>query len=152
MILNRTYLSALAAFAIGLGSNAGIASAQEAAPEAAPAPVETQAVPAPQVSEAKLKSFAVAFLEVSKITQAYQPQIQSAGSEEDMQRIRQEAGAEMMQAVDQSGGISVDEYNTIIQAAQIDPDLAQRINGHITEVAQEQTPAAAPAPEQPAAE
>lgn len=44
----------------------------------------------------------------------------------------------MVEAVNESDGITVDEYNQIIQAAQTDPELAQRINSHISEAASEQ--------------
>lgn len=153
MNLTRTIAPGLAALALGLAAALGTANAQDAATEPAPAPqVEMPANAAPELSDQKLKSFAVAFLEVNKINQTYQPQIQAAGSPEDEQRIRQQAGADMIQAVDSSQGISVEEYNMIIQAAQVDPELAQRINGHITEAAVDQSGAAAPAPEQPAAE
>lgn len=106
------------------------------AQDAAPAPqVEEPAAQAPAVDDAKLKSFAVAFLEVAKVNQAYQPQIQAAPNAQDQQRLQQEAGQKMIEAVNASEDITVDEYNEIIQAAQTDPDLAQRINGHITEAA-----------------
>lgn len=153
MNLTRTMAPGLAALALGFAAALGAANAQDAASEPAPAPqVEMPADAAPELSDEKLKSFAVAFLEVSKINQTYQPQIQAAGSPEDEQRIRQQAGADMIQAVDSSQGISVEEYNMIIQAAQVDPELAQRINGHITEAAVDQSGVAAPATDQPVAE
>lgn len=154
MNVTKTLLPGLAALAFGLGAALGVANAQDdAMPEPAPQ-VEMPAAAAPDVSDEKLKSFAVAFLEVSRITQTYQPQLQAAASPEDEQRIRQQAGTEMIQAVDSSEGISVDEYNIIIQAAQVDPELAQRINGHITEAAADQSgqPVPAPEPAQPAVE
>jgi hypothetical protein len=50
----------------------------------------------------------------------------------------------MVEAVNEADGITVDEYNSIIQAAQTDPELARRINGHLAEAAGEQAPAPAP--------
>lgn len=150
MTLNKTLLSGLSALAIGFGAALGTAGAQDAAPAPAPAPqTEMPAAEAPQVDDEKLKSFAVAFLEVTKVTQSYQPQIESAGTPEDQQRLRQEAGEKMVEAVNDAEGITVDEYNMIIQAAQTDPELAQRINGHITEAAGSgQQPAQEPAQQQ----
>ena len=145
MTLNKTLLSGLSALAIGFGAALGTAGAQEAAP--APQ-TEAPAAQAPQADDAKLKSFAVAFLEVAKVNQSYQPQIEQAGSPEDQQRLRQEAGEKMVEAVNEADGITVDEYNVIIQAAQTDPELAQRINGHITEAVGGQPPAQEPAAEQ----
>lgn len=151
MNLNRTFLAGLSAIALGLGASLSSVSAQEAAP-AAPAASETQApaAAAPNVDDAKLKSFAVAFLEVSEVTQEYQPQIAAAGSAEAQQKLQQEAGKKMVEAVSKADGISVEEYNSIIQAAQANPELAQRINGHITEAAAATTPAPTPAAPTPA--
>ena len=149
MTLSKIFLSGVSALAIGLGASLGAAGAQEAAP----APTQTPEAEAPaaapqQADDAKLKSFAVAFIEVAKVTRSYQPQIESAATPEDQQRLRQEAGEKMVEAVNEADGITLDEYNTIIQAAQTDPELAQRINGHITEAVGGQPPAQEPAAEQ----
>src|SRR5690606_34225186 len=147
MSLNRILLSGLSALAIVTGTVLGAANAQDAAPQTPPpaeaAPqTEAPAAAAPAMDDTKLKSFAVAFLEVTKVTESYKPQIEAAaGNAEDQQRLQQEAGEKMVEAVNSAEGISVDEYNTIIQAAQTDPDLAQKINGHITEAAGAQQPA-----------
>ena len=123
-----TGLSAVA-LAIAAGS---MATAQEPVP--APQ-MEAPSAQAPSVDDAKLKSFAVAVLEVAKLNQTYQPQIQAAPNADDQQRLQQEAGQKMIEAVNATEDITVDEYNQIIEAAQTDPELAQRINGHITEAA-----------------
>lgn len=152
MTFNKTLLSGLSALAFGFGASLGVAAAQDAAPAPQAAPqVEAPAAQTPQADETKLKSFAVAFIEVAKVTQSYQPQIASAGTPQDQQRLRQEAGEKMVEAVNEAEGITIDEYNTIIQAAQTDPDLAQRINGHIAEAVEDQAPGAPaqePAPQQ----
>lgn len=150
MSLNKNLLAGAAALAISMSASLGWA--QEAAPTPAPTPapgVESPAAAAPELDDGKLKSFAMAFLQVNKVTKQYQPQIAAAGTPEDQQRLRQEAGEKMVEAVNGSQGISVDEYNSIIQAAQTDPELAQRINGHITEAAGA-APAAQPEAAQPA--
>ena len=144
MTLNKTLLSGLSALAIGFGLSLGAAGAQDAAPQPAPEAAPQAEMPAGEAQstdDAKLKSFAVAFIEVTRVTQSYQPQIESAGSEEDQQRLREEAGEKMVEAVNGAEGITLDEYNTIIQAAQANPELAQRINGHIAEAVGEQQPA-----------
>lgn len=133
-ILTKTFVSTISGLALALGATVGVASAQEAAPEAQ---MEAPAATAP-VDDEKLRSFAVAFLEVAKVNQVYQPQIEAAESPDEQQRLQESAGAQMLEAVNAQDGITVDEYNVIIQQAQADPDLAQRINGHITEAAQQQ--------------
>lgn len=135
MKLNRTLLAGVTAVALGFAGSLGVAAAQETSP-AAPAPeAQAPAAATPQIDEQKLQSFALAFLEVSEVTQEYQPQIAAAGSVEAQQKLQQEAGQKMVDAVNSTNGISVEEYNMIIQAAQADPELAQRINGEITKAA-----------------
>ena len=146
MTLNKTLLSGLSALALGLGASLSLAAAQDAAPAPQPAPqTELPVAQGQPADDTKLKSFAVAFIEVTKVTQSYQPQIESAGTPEDQERLRKEAGAKMVEAVNEADGITVDEYNTIIQQAQTDPELAQRINGHIAEAVGGQQPAQPPA-------
>jgi hypothetical protein len=131
MSFKRFALASASALTLALG-----VASYAAAQDTAPAPqMEAPTAQAPAVDDAKLKSFAMAFLEVAKVNQAYQPQIQAAPSADDQQRLQQEAGQKMIEAVNAAEDLSVDEYNQIIEAAQTDPDLAQRINGHITEAA-----------------
>lgn len=101
------------------------------AQETLPAPIETPAV---SVTDETLQSFAMAFIEVARISQEYQPQLQTAAPE-DQERVRMEAGERMVEAVEAVDGISVDEYQQIMAAAQTDPELAQRINAQITQMA-----------------
>lgn len=133
-ILTKTLISSISGLALALGATVGVAYSQDAAPETQ---METPAAPA-QVDDEKLRSFAVAFLEVAKVNQVYQPQIEAAQNPDEQQRLQESAGAQMLEAVNAQEGITVDEYNVIIQQAQADPELAQRINGHITEAAQQQ--------------
>ncbi|WP_157018632.1 DUF4168 domain-containing protein [Mesorhizobium xinjiangense] len=90
---------------------------------------ETQA-PAAQSAEfgdEKLQSFAVALVKVQSVQQEYAQKLQATGSEEEQATLQQEATGKMMEAVETTDGISVDEYNQVITAAQTDPELAQRI-------------------------
>ena len=102
--------------------------AQAPAQPSAPAANEPSqpAAQAPDVSDEKLQSFAVALAEVEKIKQEYSQRLQTADSQEEQQQIQNEAGQKMLQAVE-GKGISVDEYNQIIQSAQSDPAFAQRL-------------------------
>ncbi len=118
-----------------------------------PATMEAPAAaPAQSFDDAKLQSFVVAFLQVDQINRTYAPQVQAAASEEEQAQVRQQAGEAMVDAVEASNGITVEEYNSIIETAQTDPALAQQINGMIQQAAQQQAPAAQPAPpaEEPA--
>lgn len=134
MTLTRTSLASMVALAL-------LASPVALAPAAAQDQPQPQAVPAPDaapVDETKLRSFAVAYLEVSKIAQTYQPQLQAATDPEEQQRLQTEAANGMVQAVENAEGITIDEYNLIVNSAQADPGLAQQINTLVQEAAQAQ--------------
>lgn len=135
MTFRTKFLAGLSTLTIAAATAFSPALAQDQAP--APQ-MEAPAAAAPDLNEDKLQSFAVAFLEVTKVTQSYQPQIEAAGTDEDRQQLQQQASQEMVEAVNGADGITVDEYNMIIQAAQTDPELAQKINTHITEAATDQ--------------
>ena len=95
-------------------------------PQAASAGVQ-----APEVNDAKLESVAKAYIQVVAIQEEYRPRIESAQSAEEAQQLQQEANQEMVEAIEAEDGVTVDEYNTIIQAAQMDEELRARLNEHI---------------------
>ena len=83
--------------------------------------------------ENTLRSFVVAFLQVDEINRNYLPQMQEADTPEAQQEVQQQATQEMVIAVENAEGISVEEYNSIIETAQADPALANQINELIRE-------------------
>lgn len=85
-------------------------------------PAMAQQAPA-EVSETELDAFIVAYKDVVAIEQDYAQQMQSAEDEATQQAIRDEAQAEMTQAVEDAPDISVDRYIEILRLAQSDPDL-----------------------------
>lgn len=128
MITRFTVPAALAA-ALALAAPMTVAIAQDAAP------VEP-AMPAPALDDAKLQSFAMAYLEVGRIVQAAQPRIEATADPSEQEAIRQQANAEMVEAVESAEGITVEEYTAILAGAQTDPDLAQRINSIVQNTVQ----------------
>lgn len=128
----RTTLAAVAALgmAFGAASLTGTSVTTQAAAQTAPAPGQ-----APAVDEDTLRSFAVATLEIQEISQAYQPQMEAAESQEQQQEIAQAANDEMVAAVEAVPGIDVESYNAIAEAAQNDPQMMQQINMFIAEAA-----------------
>lgn len=131
MIIQNRLCNLLAALCVSAGfAFSSGALAQEAE---APATPETQA---PAVSDQKLESFVVAFAEVERVKQQYTRQLQNASSEQEQKTIRNEAGQQMLEVVETTDGIAVDEYNRIIQAAQSDPALAERLTKMIGQARQ----------------
>ena len=104
------------------------------------AQTQSETMPAPEaapVDEGKLRSFAVAYLQVRQVALAYQPQIEQAADQNEQHRLRQEATSGMVEAIESADGITVDEYNSIFATAQSDPALAQKINDFVSEAAEE---------------
>jgi hypothetical protein len=89
----------------------------------APLSAQTQT----EVSDAKLESFVVAALAVNDLMAEWSPRIQGAKNEEEANTLRQQAQSEFVAAVEQTEGITIEEYQTIGQAAQQDPKLNARI-------------------------
>lgn len=76
----------------------------------------------------KIDAFVTAQLSVSEIHQTYVPAFEAAGTEEEMLRVRQQATEDMVVAVNETPGITVEEFNAIIDAASADPRLADQLN------------------------
>jgi len=80
--------------------------------------------PSPTISDEKLNAAAAAIRQVSGIRQSYERKIEAAPS--DKQRLTIEANDAMAKAVTDQG-LSVDEYNSIISAAQNDPTVREKL-------------------------
>ena len=154
MLFKKDVTTLLAATALVAGTALALpAFAQNASPTA---PDAAQTTPQPQTNpqagesaqpsvqapeaasnypDTKLKSFAVAFLQVDKVTKEYLPRLKQASSEDEQKKIRSEASGEMVKAVEGASDISVEEYNSIAKSAQTDPKLANKLTGYIREAA-----------------
>ena len=86
-----------------------------------------------QFSDAQLKSFAEASLEVERLSQEWSPKIAAAGTAQEQAKARGEAMEQMAEAVEQKG-LSVQEYNEIVNAAQTDPETARTVETYRTEL------------------
>jgi len=89
--------------------------------------------PAPSYSEAELKSFAVAALEVQRINDAYLPKLKTASTPEEQKQVEKVATDEMVKAVEKEG-MSVDKYKQIMNHAQSNPEIADKVMKHIKSV------------------
>lgn len=111
---------------------------------AAPAAMAQSAQKAPKNSaesapvkldQQKLKSFAVAYLQVDRIKRQYQPKLQKATSAAEQQKIKTEASQKMVAAVNGVDGMTVQEYSSILASAQSDPKLAKQLTEEIKQTA-----------------
>ena len=80
---------------------------------------------APAIPDEKLDAAAIAITKVNTLTKAYKRQFEAAAPG-DRERIVNEADAALEQAVEQSG-LSIEEYNQIIDVAMSDPTTQSKI-------------------------
>jgi hypothetical protein len=90
--------------------------------------------PSPAISDQKLTAAAAALGQVTSIRQSYERKIAEA-PQPDKQRVTDEANNALKKAVTDQG-LSVDEYNTILQTAQNDPTIRQKLAQRIPPSAQ----------------
>ncbi len=88
----------------------------------------TTAAPAQeQFPDAKLSSFVDAAIQVEQLIAEWSPKIEGAADEQAANQLREEANADLSAAIEETQGITVEEYRTIAQAAQADPALSTRL-------------------------
>jgi hypothetical protein len=109
-------------------SSIPVANAQQSAPEhSTPAPSKpAPSNPAPSISDQKLDAAAAALEQVAAIQQTYKQRFAEAATPSDQQRIVAEAHDALTNAV-QDQGLSVEEYNSIIEIAQNDPEVRGKV-------------------------
>lgn len=110
---------------------APIVAAQTPAPSV-PQPAPGIQQPAPAYSDAELKTFAVAALEVLRINDAYLPKLKMAATPQEQQDVERTASDEMVKAVEKEG-LSVNRYKEIMSHAEAHPEVAERVIRHMKE-------------------
>jgi hypothetical protein len=103
---------------------------QAQSPQAQPPRAQS---PSPTISDQKLTAAAAALGQVTNIRQSYERKIAEA-PQPDKQRVTDEANNALKKAVTDQG-LSVDEYNTILQTAQNDPTIRQKLAQRIPSAA-----------------
>ena len=109
------------------------ASAQSGAQQSGAQQSGAQQSGSEQFSDAQLKSFAEASLEVERLSQEWSPKIAAAWTAQEQAKARGEAMEQMAEAVEQKG-LSVQEYNEIVNAAQTDTETARTVETYRTEL------------------
>jgi predicted TIM-barrel fold metal-dependent hydrolase len=88
----------------------------------------------PNISDQKLDAAAAAIEQVASLKQDYQQRI-AAAAPADRERIASEAMDALAKAVTDQG-LSVEEYDSILEVAQNDPDVREKIRQRIRPSAQ----------------
>ena len=95
-----------------------VANAQPSAPELS--------TPSPSISDQKLDAAAAALEQVAAIQQTYRQRFAQASTPSDQERVVAEARDALTKAV-KDQGLSVEEYNAIIEIAQDDPQVRGKV-------------------------
>ena len=137
MITRYTSLAMMTAAVFSLlafspASAAEMAQTQAQPPAQGQAPMQGQGQSgdngaAAPVSDQKIEAFAVAYLQVDKVRKEYSAKIGATKDEASKQKLQEEAKKQMVDTVEASKDISVEEYSSILTAAQSDPALAKKV-------------------------
>lgn len=85
-------------------------------------------------SDVQIKSFAEAWTGINQLAEQWKPQVEAATSEDQAAEMLQQFEAEANQVIEQTDGIGSTEYQTIMEAAQADPALKERIYAMLQEM------------------
>ena len=83
---------------------------------------------ADEYSDVMLEAFASAAIEVSKRIEFWRPRIEGTADEDEREDLIEDAQADLARAIEETVGISEDEYYAIYEAAREDEVLRARIN------------------------
>lgn len=115
-----------AASLILVASASGQAQPSRNAPsQAQPSTTAPNQAAAPAITDQKIDATAQAMVQVSSLRQSYNQKI-AAAPDSDKPRLASEAGDAMKKAVTDHG-LTVAEYNAIVDRAKTDPDLRNKI-------------------------
>jgi hypothetical protein len=131
MPLTTNFLTALALAAGLVAAPAAFAEQPPAAMQLAQDEQQQPAQEAVQPDEQQLDSFVVATVRIINIQQQAQQQMEAAEPEQ-QEQVRAQALQEIVAAVENEG-LSVDEYNGIVQHVESDPELGQTVQQRIQE-------------------
>ncbi|WP_169732583.1 DUF4168 domain-containing protein [Desulfonatronum lacustre] len=79
-----------------------------------------------QFSDAELQKVATAYLEIHEIRMELQETLAGVTDPESAQQMQEQAGAAMVQAV-QDSGLDVDTYNQVMQEVQVSTELQEKM-------------------------
>jgi hypothetical protein len=128
MITRYTHAASLTAAVFSLMFLGNAAFAQEKVQEKPPTPGQADSNgAAAAISDQKIEAFVVAYRQVDKVRQEYTAKLDATPDPTAKQQLQTEASKQMVQAVQASPGMSVDEYSAILTAAQSDPTLAKKV-------------------------
>lgn len=133
--MRRILLQSLGVFVLASLLMVPAALAQGQQPQQQPPPQQQQqAAPDVDVDDDELQTVAEVYVEIEQIRESYRPQFQSMEDPQEAQQLQQELSQEVDQAIEQKEGITMERYEEIIQAAQVDDALRNELLATIESV------------------
>lgn len=123
------------ALVMGFGASAAVASQageSEAARDSGQLVAQSTDQQNVEFGDEKIAAFVDARESVVEISQQWEERLNNAESQEKLNSLQQEAQQEMVEAVREEG-LTVNEYNMIVDATQTDPELRERVNEMMTQ-------------------
>lgn len=90
-------------------------------------PPATPGQAATSIDPDTLDSFVDAFIDVREISAEFEPQVQAAEDQQAAQDLQMQAQDKMIEAV-REHGMTIAEYNELVNAMRMNPDLLQQVN------------------------
>lgn len=98
---------------------------------------QPQQAPDVDVDDEEIERIAQVYVEIEEVRQSYQPQFQETEDPEEAQALQQELQQEINQVIEDTEGLTVERYDTVIQAAQADDELYNKLIAAIEEASNE---------------
>lgn len=114
--------------ACALVASFGVMQTAMAGSDAEPKPEQLIPAQAEQFDDATIDAFAAVEARFDEIRALYVPQFEAAETEEQYTAIAEQATQEMIAVIEATPDITLEEYDAVIQAANQDPALLERIN------------------------
>lgn len=86
-----------------------------------------------EVSDAELDKVAKAYVQITEIRGKFQESLSEVSDPEEAQLLQEEAGEKMVEAV-QDNGLDVQKYNEVMEAAQVDEELREKLLARMEEM------------------
>ena len=117
-----------AALGTALALSPWAAMAQGGAQSQPPAGMQQGA--AANVDEATLEKFVLAYADIQELQQEFATDLEQVSSQEEAAALQQETQQKMIRVVEESG-LSVPEYNNVVQALEQDPELRAKVESKL---------------------
>ncbi|HEC16845.1 MAG TPA: DUF4168 domain-containing protein [Sedimenticola sp.] len=81
-----------------------------------------------EFSAAKVDAYANASIAVQGVIHEWSPKIKAAKTKQESQALKQKANALLVTAINQTEGITVEEYTQMLDASRADPNLRKKFD------------------------